>query len=516
MNPFSRLFRRPVTASIPIPPPEPLTPKPLRISESVAEALGAKPPRVSPFVGLPKPPPGVRPSAVPTGMAMDEGGSAGGAWGAWAMQGAWGEGLHFPGYPYLAELAQRPEYRNMAETIAEEMTRKWVKLRAVGGDDKAQAIEKIEAAMKLHDLRAAFNRGAELDGFFGMGLIYIDIKGAENDPDELKKPLLLDEGKIDKGALVAFRPVDPTWVSPSFYNSTDPLAPWFMVPETWFVMGKEVHASRLLIIRSREVPDILKPSYNFGGLSLSQIAKPYVDNWLRTRQSVSDLIHSFSVFVLKTTLSAYLADASQLAKRVSAFILGRDNKGLMLVDKDQEDFANVSASVSGLDGLQAQAQEQLASVTKIPLVKLLGTSPKGLNASSDGEIRVFYDHIHALQERVFGEPLTRALKVIQLSELGAVDDGIGFEFVGLWELDEAGKAAVQKTKADTGAVLMAGGVVSNEEERGRVAQDPESGYHGLEGPPPEPEELDPDDDDDADRIADKGAEGSEAGANSGA
>ncbi|MGF6605041.1 hypothetical protein P3T23_009802, partial [Paraburkholderia sp. GAS448] len=48
---------------------------------------------------------------------------------------------------------------------------------------------------------------------------------------------------------------------------------------------------------------MLKPAYAFGCLSLSQIAKPYVDNWLRTRQSVSDLLHSFSTMVLKTNLA---------------------------------------------------------------------------------------------------------------------------------------------------------------------------------------------------------------------
>jgi hypothetical protein len=54
-----------------------------------------------------------------------------------------------------------------------------------------------------------------------------------------------------------------------------------------------------------------------------------------------------------------------------------------------------------LSMLQAQAQEQMAAVSSIPLVKLLGIAPTGLNASSDGEIRVFYDYIHALQQSIF-------------------------------------------------------------------------------------------------------------------
>lgn len=36
------------------------------------------------------------------------------------------QGSAFMGYPVLAELAQRPEYRMMSETIAGECTRRWI------------------------------------------------------------------------------------------------------------------------------------------------------------------------------------------------------------------------------------------------------------------------------------------------------------------------------------------------------------------------------------------------------
>jgi Protein of unknown function (DUF1073) len=50
-----------------------------------------------------------------------------------------------------------------------------------------------------------------------------------------------------------------------------------------------------------------------------------------------------------------------------------------------------------LDWLLAQSQEQISSVSRIPLVKWTGISPSGLNASSEGEIRVYYDLIHSEQ-----------------------------------------------------------------------------------------------------------------------
>jgi phage-related protein (TIGR01555 family) len=233
---------------------------------------------------------------------------------------------------------------------------------------------------------------------------------------------------------------------------------------------------------------------------------------------VSDLIHAFTVFVLKTNLTSLLANADAMIGRLTAFIFGRDNKGLMLVDKETEELENVSAPLGSLDKLQAQSQEQMASVNKEPLIKMLGITPSGLNATSDSEIRNWYDHVRAVQESTLGDLVTTALSVIQLSETGAIDPDISYEFVPLWELDEAGKAAVEKTKADTDSVYMAGSVISNEEVRTRLAGDPSSPYHGLEGDAPEPMDDmagENDKEDDADRVDRGGAEGSETGANSG-
>ena len=517
MSILSRLFGAPPPATEPVPPPARREP---RIAPGLADALRrstASPleGRARPSMALPVPPPGVRPDGQPVTLAMDSAGGYGVPGWATASGSLWNEGLWFPGYPYLADLAQRPEYRNIVETYAEEMTRKWIKLVAVGSADKAPKIKRLDAAMKRTGMREAFKRAIELDGFMGMGMLYMDL-GAEG--DEIAAPMPLKPQKIGKGSLRGFVPVDPLWVSPSNYNSTNPLRGDFYVPTEWYVMGIRVNADRLLIVRGREVPDMLKPSYNFGGLSLSQIAKPYVDNWLRTRQSVSDLLHAFTTFVLSTDMQRYLADSQSFIDRLNAFALGRDNKGLMAVDKETETLTNVSAPLGSLDKLQAQAQEQLASVTQIPLIKLLGVSPTGLNATAEGEIRVWYDRVKAKQEAAFGAHITRALHVLMLSEFGEVDEDIHFEFVPLWELDEAGRAAVEKIKADTDAVYMAGAVVSNEEVRARLADAPESPYHGLEGPAPEPQEVgegDDPDDDDADKIANKGAEGSSAGANNG-
>jgi phage-related protein (TIGR01555 family) len=396
---------------------------------------------------------------------------------------------YFPGYQYLAMLAQLPEYRKMSDVIAKEMTRKWIKLRSKGDDDdKTDKIAKIEDALEKYKVRALFRKAAEIDGLFGRAQIFIDVEkpsggAASDDPQELESPLFMASAKIKKGALKGLRIIEPVWTYPSAYNATDPLAANYYRPQAWYVMGKTIHTSRLLRFVSREVPDMLKAAYNFGGLSMSQMAQPYVQNFIRTRDSVSDVVHSFSVSGLRTNMASVLSgtDDAQFFARAQLFNTLRDNRGLMMLDKDSEEFFQFNTPLGGLDSLQAQSQEQMSSVSSIPLVKLLGITPSGLNASSDGEIQVFYDHIASMQAALFADPLTKVLQIIQLSEFGEIDPDIVFEFETLYGMDDVEKATVRKTDADTDAVLVSIGAISPDEARARLAADPESGYDSLEG-----------------------------------
>ncbi|OZI59935.1 DUF1073 domain-containing protein [Bordetella genomosp. 11] len=415
---------------------------------------------------------------------------------------AWA-GMGFIGYPYLAELSQRPEYRKMSDVIAKEMTRKWIKLESTGDDDKTDKIQKIEKAMRRYGLRRKFREAALQDGLFGRSQIYIDVKTPSGQPakalpDELKTPLIRAKAKITTGSLIGFKVIEPVWTTPYLYSSDDPTRPDFYKPTSWFVLGKEYHASRLLNFVSREVPDILKPSYNFGGLSMTQLAIAYVDNWLRTRQSVADLISGFSVGVLKTNMGSLLSGdpGDSVFTRLDLFNRTRSNRGAWAIDKESEEFEFQNVPLAGLDKLQAQSQEQMAAVSSIPLVKLLGITPSGLNASSDGEIRVFYDEILAMQEALFRDNLQACLEVIQLSELGEIDPEITFSFVPLWQPSETEKAGVRKSDAETDASLIGAGVITPQEARERLAADPENGYHSLEVDPEDDDDFEEDEDDD--------------------
>ena len=385
-----------------------------------------------------KPAPGVVPAGA--GMAMDSAYPGAAGYEMMSAIGGWQEGQQFLGYPVLSILAQRAEYRIIAETFALEMTRKWVEFYS-DEEDKEERIAAVEDEVDRLNVKDTIREAIEHDGLFGRGQIFIDY----GDPDQAELKTDIGDGRDEASRvkcvnrkIKGLKTIEAVWTYPASYNANDPIADDWYKPRAWFVMGREVHDSRLMTFVSREVPDILKPAYAFGGLSMTQMCKPYVDAWIETDRGVTDIVTAFTTFVLKTNMAAILSGGGgeDLTKRLDIFAGLRSNRKVMAIDKDMEDFTSVSAPLSGLDRLVGQKHEHLASVAKMPLVKLTGISPSGLNASSEGELQSWDDNILSAQEGLIRPHLAKLVNLIQLSKFGEIDDAIKFRFAPLREMTQ--------------------------------------------------------------------------------
>lgn len=469
----------------------------LRVSDTLLSQLGSNVVlrrKHVPYV----PPPGVIPDsatirqhdAMPHGgrpyLAMDAGPATNGM--NWLNTNFCG--LGFPGYAYLSELAQRSEYVSPAGTIASEMTRKFVKFISRSKDPKASdKFKQMEAAFKKFDVRQVWRRALELDLLMGRSQIYINIDGSNEDLVKAQ-PLVVDSKTVGKGKLKGFKVIEPIWTSPLTYNSSDATEADFYQPQAWYILGKRIHHSRLITVNSCPVPDILKPSYNFGGLSLSQRMEPYVLRWLKTVDNVNRLINNFSIMILKSNLGTILQgktlDGQGILGRAKLFVSTRDNQGLTLIDKNSEEMDQIAVPLGGLAELQAQAQEHMAAPTKLPLVKLTGITPSGLNASSEGEITVLHETIGAAQENVIEPGLDVMFDLIQLNEFGVIDEDLDYEFVPLTESTTKEVADVRKSNTEMIGGLIDKGVIDADEGRETLRMDPDSGFTHLIGDAPEP------------------------------
>lgn len=474
--------------------------------------------------GKPKIPQIAMDAAKAFDMAADQGpeGVVGSPWvggyGAGYFASAYAEGQEWLGYAVLALLSQRPEYRVMTDTYATEMTREWIEFKSKSEDrDKQPKINELKERLDELRLKQVVKAAIENDGFQGRGQIYIDT--GDDDPDELKSPIgsggRATQAKFGRDGMAhdfvpdglrgdpdrpparsrirGLAAIEPMWCFPSQYNADDPLKPDWYRPEVWWVMGREVHRSRLLTFISNPVPNMLMPAYSFGGLSRTQMAKPYVDFWLRNRTSSSDLLNNFAQWVLSTDLGVTTMDeGSELLQRVLTANVVREGQGIFVVNKESEEVDIKAAPLGGVKDLVGQSAEHMTVPNQIPIVKFFGNQPSGLNADSEGVIRLWYDRVHSLQESLIREPIQTIVDLVQVELWGEADDDIEFEFVQLWQLDEAGKAAIQLTKSQIIETDISSGIVTTDEARLARARDPDSIYAGLDlhEPLPEPE-IDP-------------------------
>lgn len=382
----------------------------------------------------------------------------------------------FRGYPQLAAMSQQVEYSNMHSVFADEMTRNWieVKSRKEGDPD----IELMENALVKYDVKRLIHDAVKQDSQYGVAHVYIDT-GAKTD-DELEKPLFLDPRKIPKGSLRGLRVVDPTWIYPAMYNTQWPLADDFYKPSAWFVMGKTVHESRFMDIVSRPVPDILKPSYNFGGLSLTQLMEDYVVDWRDAKKNVIKILRTLRMRALKTDMDMRLQMPGEFDKRIKMFTQYQDNFGVWVIDTG-EDLIHMQTSLSELSNLLSNYQDQLCIPSRITNLKLLGNAPAGLNASGESELSTWHETVSGYQDGNLRRPLENIFKIIQLSEFGEIKEDIYFEFRPLDEISEKERAEITKIRVDAVAVAADSMLVSSEEARDALKGIEGAGFENLDG-----------------------------------
>ncbi len=384
------------------------------------------------------------------------------------------ENSMFLGYPFLEKIAQNALISAGVETLADEMTRQFISLYShKDKDGQGLCKEQIEILTKdlhLFEVQDIFRQAAEKIGYYGGCLLFIDNGTPKN---LLHSPLLLDKATFKANSLKSFRIIDPINCSPGRYNSTEPLRADYFVPSTWWVQGQEVHASRFLHFVGKEAPLLYKPMYNFFGVPIAQMAWDYVVHFTKSREAAARLLTKFSLTALKTNMSGALAGegTSSLDARLSYFTEKQNNNGIFAIDKEQEDLIKLDTSLAGSTQIVHQALELLATVFRIPAVKLLGISPSGFNATGKSDIHNFYDYCASMQAKYLQANMYKILKILQLNRFSTIDSSIQFSWLPLGEEEKKMQAEIEQIKIDTILSQFDRGIINKEEARNLIKKD---------------------------------------------
>jgi phage-related protein (TIGR01555 family) len=120
------------------------------------------------------------------------------------------------------------------------------------------------------------------------------------------------------------------------------------------------------------------------------------------------------------------------------------------------------SSVVGAEALVDRLFTRLAAAARMPVTRLMGQSPAGLNATGDADVRWWYDTIRVCQTF---EVKPRYLVLVRwvCIELGIEPTGWDATFPPLWQMSPSEEAALRKSIAETDAIYIGAQVVLPEE-----------------------------------------------------
>jgi phage-related protein (TIGR01555 family) len=387
----------------------------------------------------------------------------------------------FVGYGVLQQIAQQGLIRACIQTVSDDLSRKWIKL---DGCEDPEKLEILENKLKELHVKDLFHKAVTTTGYMGGAFLFIDTG-----EDDLTLPLAINDlsAELKDGAKVKFVVVDPVNVSPIEYNCIDPLRDDYMRPRMWQVLGKRVHASRLLTFVENQPPMLLKPNYNFLGIPQAQILWDYVMHFNQTRASTARLLEKISLLVVQTDMDAVLSDEHGIElfdAKMEFLERYRNNDSVFVCDKESEGVMNVQTTIAGCTDVVRQALELIACINRTPAVKLLGISPSGFNATGESDLKNYYDYIASKQE-LYREQIQTIINVIQLVEFGNIDPAITFKFEPLNEENKASQAMTAQTKIGALTQLVDRQAMSAEELRTAVREDEDLGLSFLDEELPE-------------------------------
>lgn len=149
-----------------------------------------------------------------------------------------------------------------------------------------------------------------------------------------------------------------------------------------------------------------------------------------------------------------------LIKMFDYMRLLQSNEGITLLDGN-DDYASNAYSFAGLSDMMLQFGQQLSGASGIPLVRLFGQSPAGLNSTGESDIRNYYDNINAEQESRLRPSVDKIIRVAYQSLFGRpAPSDLQFEFASLWQMSPDQKATVARTKTETVAGAFESGLVT--------------------------------------------------------
>ncbi len=375
--------------------------------------------------------------------------------------------------PFLSRDRQQLEaaYRSswvvgqVVDAIAEDMTKKRAEIVS---QMPPNDIAKLNRSMGILRVWPSLCSALKWARLFGGGLAVMLIDG-----QNMQTPLRVET--IRKDQFKGFLVLDRWLVQPTVEDLVKDLGPDFGMPKYYDIIGDAAVLPNTRVHYSRVV--------RFDGIELNYYGKKMENGWgIAEAERMHDRLIAFdsattgaAQLIFKAHLRGIgvkgfreaLAAGGKVEEAVIKMFdyirLLQSNEGLTVLDADDE-FWTHSYTFAGLADVIMMLGQQIAGSTGIPLVRLFGMSPAGLNATGESDLRNYYDKVNAIQETELRPPLAEKIyPVLSMSVLGKpLPEDFDFAFPPLWQMQDKEKVEVAKAVSDGVSQMVNSGIIGRQ------------------------------------------------------
>lgn len=345
---------------------------------------------------------------------------------------------------------------------AEDMTREGVELK---GEITPVDVEKIEEAATTLNIWESLKQFVQWKRLYGGAIAVLMIDG-----QDYKTPLRLD--RIEKGSFKGLLVLDRWQVDPSLGDLITEAGPDIGLPKFYTIIGDsqalphaKVHHTRVIRGVGIPLPYQQRLQENLWGISVLERLYDRMVAFDSATTGAAQLVYkawvrTYKIKGLRGIITQGGKAYAGMLRMVSLMRQMQGSEGVTLLDGDDEMEAMQPNVWSGLAEMILQFGQQVSGALQMPLVRLFGQSPAGLNSTGDSDWRMYYDGIKKDQKAELQTGVTKTYRAIAMSEGIRLKEGFKTEFKSLWQITDGEKSEIAERDARTITTLEEGGIIS--------------------------------------------------------
>lgn len=331
---------------------------------------------------------------------------------------------------------------------ADDMARDGIEL-TVPNDQKAiDAFAKLERTTALWD---SFTDGVRWGRLHGGSLGAILIDG-----QNMAEPLNIESIGIGqyKGIKVFTRwELEPSKEVIEELGRDTGLPKFYTIKET----KQSIHCSRALRFIGTPLPrEEREKEDGWGGSVVDKIIQEAKDIKTGSRALVNLLrfayLRIFNIEGLRELVAAGGMAQDKIEKHFEMIAKMQDILGATVLD-GMDKFSTTSYSFAGVTSVTSVLKEHASGASGIPIVRLFGQTPGGLNTDGESQITTYHDELFRGMEKDFRPKLDVVIPVMFQSTLGYVPQDWSFTFRPLRQQKDTEKSTV--LQQEVGTVIQA-------------------------------------------------------------